>query len=380
MKLVLSIDPIKYPLTGIGRYTYELARHLARSPEVVSLRYLRGARLSGELPAQPSGPILPGGVKKRLLQSPLAMTLYQAVAPWMKAFALRGLEDYVFHGPNFYLPPFGGPSVVTIHDLSPYKWAQCHPPERVRYMRKEIELSLRRASRVITDSEYTRREVADFFGWPLDRVHSVSLGCAAEFHPRTEGDLREALATYGLRVRQYALFVGTIEPRKNIGVLLDAYEGLPIAVRKRWPLVLAGYRGWQSEALHARISLAEREGWARYLDFVPHDELPLLMAGARLFVFPSLYEGFGLPVLEAMASGVPVVCSNAASLPEVAGEAAAMCEPQDVDALRALIVRGLEDEAWREGVIAKGLAQARRFSWERCARETVDVYRAAVSQ
>jgi glycosyltransferase involved in cell wall biosynthesis len=143
--------------------------------------------------------------------------------------------------------------------------------------------------------------------------------------------------------------------------------------------VLTGYQGWNSEALHDRMADAGRAGWARYLGFVSAEQLPLLFAGARLFVFPSLYEGFGLPVLEAMASGVPVVCSNASSLPEVAGGAAAMCDSGDVDALCRLILMGMEDDSWRNDAIKRGLDQAAKFSWQRCAKETIEAYQVALS-
>lgn len=375
--MVLSIDPIKYPLTGIGRYTFELARQLDRMPEIESLKFLRGGRLCDSIPLPVDVPNALSGIYGQLLKSKLTVALYRLVMPWMKARALRGLEDHVFHGPNFYLPPFGGRSVVTMHDLSTYTWANCHPPERVDYMRKEIELSLKRASMLIADSEFNRREIIDQFGWSPEKVRAVSLASGEEFHPRKEDELIGYLKNYGLSPGRYSLFVGTIEPRKNITALLDAYAGLPEAVRRNWPLVLVGYKGWSSEAIHTRIQEAERAGWLRYLGFVASSELPYLFSGARLFVYPSLYEGFGLPVLEAMASGVPVVCSNAASLPEVAGDAAAMCEASDVVALRDLIVMGLEDETWRTLARERGLARATQFSWERCARETAMVYQDA---
>ena len=152
------------------------------------------------------------------------------------------------------------------------------------------------------------------------------------------------------------------------------------SLRQRFPLVLAGYKGWNNTTILARIRRAESEGWARYLGYVPDEQLPHLFAGARLFTFPSLYEGFGLPVLEAMASGVPVVCSDAASLPEVAGGAALMVPAADVSALTRALERGLTDDPWRAGAILAGRKQAARFSWRRCAQETAGVYRRALEE
>lgn len=379
MKVILSIDAIRYPLTGIGRYTQELATHLQSSSEISDLRYFVGRRFVDSLPVPDAVPVpaVSNGVKRTALKTRAIVEAYRIVSPWLKARALRGFDDHVFHGPNFYLPPFGGKGVVTMHDLSPFTWSHCHPPERVRYMQAEIRQTLKRASVLITDSEFTRRELAGYFSWPIERIHAVPLATGPDFRPRGDEELRAALARHGLKKCGYCLYAGTIEPRKNVGALLDAYGMLAADVRARWPLVLVGYEGWRSETIHARITEAEREGWVRYLGYVPAADLPLLYAGARLFAFPSLYEGFGLPVLEAMASGVPVVCSDSSSLPEVVGDAAAMCAAEDVDALNELLWRGLADEVWRRDAVEKGLQQARRFSWQRCAQETAAAYRAA---
>ena len=382
MKVILSIDPVRFPLTGIGRYTYELAKQLPDITHVEELKFLSGTRFS-ELPepdqAQATSGVAANTLRQLILKNSLTRELYSVLSPLLKKRALRGHADYVFHGPNFYLPPFEGPSVCTFHDLSVFTWAHCHPPERIRYMTKEIAKTLKRADMLITDTETTRQEVAAYFAWPLDKIRAVHLACSDDFRPRSIEALNPVLIKHGLSYQGYSLYVGTIEPRKNLDVLLDAYKQLPMAIRQQWPLILTGYQGWRNAQLHARIETAMTEGWARYLGFVEADELPLLYAGARVFVFPSLYEGFGLPILEAMASGIPVVCSNASTLPEVAGDAAGMCDPHDVDALTDLMNNALQDDTWRNQAIAKGLKQAEKFSWQRCAKETVAVYKEALA-
>lgn len=375
LSVILSIDSIKFPLTGIGRYTYELVTHIGRSDAINSLRLFSGTQFVDSLPSVNER--LSAGsksLKHLVLNSGVATSLYSVSAGWLKKRALSGSENCIFHGPNYYLPNFGGKCIATFHDLSMYQ-SQFHPRGRIRYMKREIEQSLKRASMLITDSEFTRQEIAEYFSWPLNKIRAISLAGSCEFYPRSNDEVAAVLNRFGLKPGAYTLFSGTIEPRKNLDSLLSAYGSLPISVRQRWPLVLCGYKGWLSEALHTRIERAQREGWVKYLGYLPAEELPILFAGARLFAFPSLYEGFGLPILEAMASGVPVVCSNAASLPEVAGEAAGMCSPLDIDGLTDLISRGLEDSEWRTVAMNAGLARAKEFSWLRCAQETISVYK-----
>jgi len=377
MKVVLATDAVRPPLTGIGRYVLELARRLPTVPGVQNVCYLSGQRVFHSIDEQLGSPGIPAAVRERLAGNRLAVLAYRVVSPIQKYAALRKYPDHIFHGPNFYLPPFNGRRVVTIHDLSVFKWAHCHPVERVRFMQKEIPLALKRADVVVTVSEFIRREVMEFFGLSRKRVVVIPLAAAAEFVPRTHDESHPVLSDHGLRYGGYTLFVGTIEPRKNLSGLLDAYSILPREVRQGYPLVVVGDRGWRSEALHDRLMSAQREGWAAYLGYVAEADLPVIFSSARAFAFPSLYEGFGLPVLEAMASGVPVVCSNSASLPEVAGNAAAICSAEDVDALSRLLLRAIEDEEWRQDAIAAGLAHARTFSWDRMALLTVEAYRIA---
>lgn len=386
MKVILSADSVRYPLTGIGRYTKELALGL-RQALLQELWFMQGTVLRQEL-AEFSNELSEkaGGARRigyRLAdmakRSSLLSMAYAMVEPGLKGQALKralkNTSDHVFHGPNFYLPKHDGPSVATIHDLSMYKWAHTHPRPRVHYMRKQLSQTLSQADLLITDTEYTRLEVAEYFNWPLERIRAVHLAGSGEFYPRPPVSLQQSLAGLGLQPTSYVLYIGTVEPRKNLETLLLAYELLPTALRSRFPLIVCGYRGWLSDGLHRKMADAQRAGWLHYLGFIDESLLPLIMAGARLFVYPSLYEGFGLPVLEAMASGVPVICSNASTLPEVTGGAAALHEPEDVDGLNDWILCGLQDDQWCAARRVAGLARAAQFTWERCVQETLKVYR-----
>lgn len=385
MKVILSVDPVKYPLTGIGRYTYELASRL-QARDKLELLLLSNDRFVPELPShapaaantsayQLTLPVIKDWLYQRLRKSYLAVEAAKTIKDAISRRALNRHKDAVFHGPNFYLTRFDGPSVATFHDISVFTFSQYHPPERVRFMQRQMKLVMEGASMLITVSAFARAEIASYFAYPLDKIRAIPLACSADFHPRTELEASPVLKRHGLKYGGYTLFTGTVEPRKNIDGLLDAYSALPEATRRQWPLVIAGFHGWQSEQLHARIKAAADAGWAYYLGYVTNEDLPYLYAGARLFAFPSHYEGFGLPVLESMASGVPVVCSNSSSLPEVVGDAALTCDHDDVVTLRQWIARGLEDESWRAEAITKGLLRAAGFSWDKCADQTIQVYR-----
>ncbi|MFM4937075.1 glycosyltransferase family 4 protein [Aeromonas veronii] len=374
MKVILSVEPIRFPLTGIGRYTWELASALQQTSAIDHLTFFSGRRFISELPTAQESAAKSHSLKRWVQSSHLASEAYRLLMPFLRKQVLKGHEDFLYHGPNFFLPPFAGKKVATFHDLSPFTWSQCNTPQRIRFIQKECLNTLATADALITDSLYNRQELADYFNWPIERIFAVPLACSADFQPRSSALCQTVLQRYNLSYQGYSLYVGTIEPRKNLSVLLDAYSRLPLATRRRYPLILTGYQGWQNELIMEKINLAQQQGWARYLGFLPAADLPILFSGAKAFCFPSLYEGFGLPVLEAMASGVPVVCSHSSSLPEVVGEAGLMCDPQDTVKFSELLLTSLEDDIWRSQAIINGLLQSQQFSWQRCAAQTLAVY------
>jgi len=367
LKLILSVEALSPPLSGIGRYAWELAQRLPSTPGIESIRFFH----NGQWLANPAALLSPNGSvanekAKRGIRWPRRLVAFT------ESLNCRG---QVFHGPNYFLPPRTDMGVITVHDLSVFSFPETHPIERIRHFERDFAASLKRASHVITDSQVIKTEFVERFGWPLNKVTAVPLGVAASYVPQGEPACRAVLARHGLAYGAYVLCVSTMEPRKNVARLLDAWLALPAPSRRRFTLVLAGGTGWLSEALHARIRLAESQGGVRYLGFVPEADLPTLYAGARLFVYPSAYEGFGLPVLEAMAAGVPVVSSNRSCLPEVTAGAAALVDPDDIDSMALAIRQGLEDETWRANAVRHSLVVAARYTWDKCVAETCAVYR-----
>jgi alpha-1,3-rhamnosyl/mannosyltransferase len=261
-----------------------------------------------------------------------------------------------------------------VHDLSIYRYPETHPVERVKQFEKNFDDTLKRTQYIITDSEAMKREIIELLGWPVDKISVVLLGVAPEFTPR-HYDHHDFLERYGLDAEDYSLCVATIEPRKNIDKLLRAYKVLPKKLRERFRLVLIGGIGWNSDIIMAQIEEGVREGWVLRPGFVSDEELVLFYQHAKLFVYPSAYEGFGLPVAEAMACGVPVIISNRTSLPEVADGAALVIEPDDHEEFVRALQRGLEDEAWRISAITDGIEKAKQYTWERCVNETVKIYK-----
>lgn len=405
MKIILSIEAIHPPLAGIGRYAWELATRAPMHTAVESMRFMSDGRWTelpdiepdtSTLPSSTSIPTqaataasvqlnykgrmrqrlerIPGQLRSQLGRIPMVSRMYGKLMPSVVAGQLNKVKDGVFHGPNYFVPQTHLPTVLTIHDLSIYRYPQWHPKARVERMLATIPDSIQRANLILTDSEAIRLELMQQFNLPAHQLKTVLLGVDQIYFPRSGIELQAHLDHFGLSANAYSLFVSTIEPRKNLQNLLAAYRGLPVAIRQRWPLVLAGGRGWESEAIHVDILQGEAEGWVKYLGFVAQDVLPYLYAGCRLFTYPSWYEGFGLPIAEAMASGVPVLTSNTSSMPEVAGGAALLVNPADVDDIRHALLRGLEDEQWRLQAIARGLQRATELSWDACVQNTVAAY------
>lgn len=281
----------------------------------------------------------------------------------------------LLHALGFVSPvAWRGRTVVTVYDLSFLRFPEVYNRANRLYLGTFTPPSLRRADRVITISEDARRDVIELCGVVPERVAPILLAADERFRPAPPADVEAFRVRKGLPER-FVLYQGTLQPRKNVDTLVRAYAMLRGQGNDDHHLVLAGPRGWQYEPIFELIRQLGMEGSVRFPGFVPDDELPLWYSSATVFAFPSRYEGFGLPLLEAMACGTPVVSSNASSLPEVVGDAGLLVDPTDVEGLCSALRRLLEDDALRRSLSAAGQARARAFSWHRMASETVQVYR-----
>lgn len=376
MKIIISTDSIKFPVTGIGRYALELINNLKANPEIDAIKYLSGFKVVDDLPALVNSPSISASkLKKQLRNSRLVSDIYRLTVPALKSYALKSYTDYIFHSPNYYIPPGHKKSCTTFHDLSIFHFPEYHPKGRVHLMKKELHSSVSRAKVLITDSNFTKNEVSAFFNFDPERIVVAPLASSGDFLPRKENQCQQVLERYGLAYGQFTFFAGTIEPRKNIKNLLLAYQKLPLEMSLRFPLVISGYQGWESEELHRLFDIGSQRGWIKYLGYTDQQSLSVLFSACRAFLFPSRYEGFGLPVLEAMAAGTPVITSNVSSLPEVAGDAGLMVDPDDVDQLAQYISDIILNDPLRAELIDRGFLQNAKFSWVNCARETIKAYK-----
>ena len=366
-KLAIGIDMSSVTTphrTGVATYIVELVSHLA-NVDPASTYYLcyRLSRLKRRkyflTPDRPN-------VKTALFQEPFTAILQNKLG--------------LFHGPDARLPQFKRvPMIATILDLFSLVSTE-FASEKFREMkRRRYQDIAERASHIIAVSESTKRDIVEHLCVSPERVTSIHPSISSAYKPQKLDDCLSVRTRYGIKT-DYIVCVGNVSRRKNIARLLEAFARLPDSLLKTVTLVLAGQETYGSDEIISRIRTLSLEDKVLPTGYVPQEHLPLIVSGARAAVFVSLYEGFGFPVLEAMACGVPVVTSNVSSLPEVAGDAAVLVDPYDTNAIRDAIEQTLTDTPLRENLKVKGFARVSQFSWQKTASSTVALYKRVASQ
>ena len=365
-RIAIDVIPLLGRLTGVGHYIDELVHHFSRMVPEYEYTYYYGYYSKTILKS------IKGihGIKDFLLRVPVLRTGLRAVKGTVAKY--HPAEFDLYFEPNFIPLDIKAKRIVTtVHDFSFQLFPEAHPKDRVRYFAKNFLRNIRRSTHIITDSDCTKAEAMEILQVPAEMITPIHLGVDHDvFKIYDKGALESCRDEFALP-EKFVLFVGAREPRKNLDRLVRAYAELPEQIQNEFNLVLVGPRGWGKGDPSSRKKLGNR---VIVLDYVETQKLALIYNLASIFVYPSLYEGFGLPPLEAMACGCPVVVSRAASLPEVCADAAYYVDPKDTQSIAEGMYKVLFEEELRRSLIEKGKARAKRFTWERTARETLAVF------
>ncbi len=376
----IGIDglPLTEPRTGVGHYTIELARHLARLAPTDDYELISHVAYENSVRAEASNlPHPPNLTLQHVKVNRLTRRWWSVGLPYY----LRKRKLQLFHGTNYNLPFVGFcPTVVTFHDLSLLLHPGTHERAAVTRGRRLFPFIARRARMIITPTESVRSEVCEHLRVDKRRVVAIPEAARECFHPMAEREASEVRRRLGVR-DDFLLSVGTLEPRKNLRRLIAAFEEVLRATDLRPQLVLVGRKGWLVDEWLRELEASPVSAYVRWTGYIPDEDLRALYSSCRAFIYPSLYEGFGLPPLEAMSCGAPVIASSIASITEVIGtRAARLVAPTDVRALTENIIELLGNESERCQRAADGIEQARGFTWKRTAQLTREVYRRVVGE
>jgi glycosyltransferase involved in cell wall biosynthesis len=369
MQVCIDVSPTAQQHAGLGRYAGEIASALARQDSVdLSLFYNRqgNAQLPSYLDHLPHKTVKMGNKPWRMA------VLLSQLMHWPMDVTFGAVD--VFHATNHLLAHFGqAGTVFTLHDLIFLHFPEYHLPYNRWYLSFAMPRFLRAADAVVTPSECSRQDAINFYGLPAEKITVIPEAAAPGFKPATDQTRLDAVREKYNLPKRFILHVGTIEPRKNLSRLLDAFKSL-LAYQPDLRLVLIGKKGWLYDEFFQKLRGLGLEEVVIFPGYVKEADLPSFFHLAEVFVYPSLYEGFGLPPLEAMACGAPVVCSNAASLPEVVGDAGLLVNPTDTKELTLALRRVLEEPDLRRRLSQQSLARASLFSWKKAAEQLKDLY------
>lgn len=391
MRLVMGGESLEGPLTGIGQYTYHLAKEILKHEDITDFKFLAHGRLreassllaSGEIGTDEAAAGNPSNINQLLgmarsiaAQSKAAVGIYERLMPSLERYSLRNYgRDDVYHSPNYMLPNFPGRRVVSILDLSTFRFPEQHPEARVRFVNNHILRAIKHADHIIAISNLVKSEIIDRFNFPEQKITVTYLGAGELFCPMSRGQFEPTARRLNLTYKGYFLFVSSIEPRKNLERLLDAYLTYrDTAKDSALPLIVAGIPGWKSEHIHLRLRKMQKEGVLRYLGYIAQEELPSVMAGARSLLYPSLYEGFGLPVLEAMQCGTAVMTSKYTAMAEFGDTSTILVDSTDIDEMAGAMEVLATDCNAVASLESAGIAQAQQLSWAHCAKQTLTTY------
>lgn len=371
IRVAVEVTALQDRPAGIGHYAEDLITALAQHSDL-DMIYFTTTGYSVN-PPRPTGLHITkrSAWKKKI-------PLGREVLFFLQHFQLERLKrrwrPEVVLGTNYLLPSGGSPQVLVVHDLSHLRNPETHPVGRIRFLNRHLSHSLERASAIVTISHFSKQELLNFFPALEGRVHVLYPGVSQRFFKPIQEETRRALrVVLDGDTRSYFLFLSTLEPRKNLGRLLLAYEALPEQIKRLHPLVMVGQMGWQRSNFELILKRMQSRGEVIMLGYVHDELLPALFERAVGLLYPSLYEGFGLPPIEAMACGCPVLVSNVTAMPEVCGDAALYCDPSIIESIRFGILQLAEKQSLRLDLVAKGKLHVQQYDWCKTGAGMLDI-------
>ncbi|PNH90079.1 glycosyltransferase family 4 protein [Vibrio diazotrophicus] len=386
-KLLINITPIRKPLTGIGYYTLNILRELLRKDtDVIGLQNGRSVDKQ-QLQALTDSFLIETehqqSQKKSIKRSVVELIRsipgsYQVKNILLSFRAKRSLarfaaQNYVYFEPSFIPFDYNGRTITTVHDLSFISYPQFHPETRVAYLTSKIGSSIDKSDHVIVDSDYILQEMHQYYPSSLNKSSTVYLGVDQLFRPYSASECAAINARLGLKYQQFILSVATLEPRKNLKRLVLAYKRMPAEIRDEHPLVLVGDHGWKNAELLAETKELIENKQLIFTGYLSDNDLKRLYASAMIFAYPSLYEGFGLPVVEAMASGVPVITSSRGATAEIADDSAVLVDPEDVNDISQAMVNLVCRPEQRKILSASGIEFVGRYQWSKTVENILEI-------
>ncbi|MCM8819700.1 MAG: glycosyltransferase family 4 protein [Candidatus Omnitrophica bacterium] len=373
MKIIINTTPLLSPLTGVGKYTYQIAKALIDLDRKNKYAFYQGYFSDTLFSPRTEQKFLSyvGYVKSFFTYSPMTKRIWHSFKNLGLKF--RSDEFDLYFEPNFIpLPIRARKIIVTIHDFSFHLFPEWHPPDRIQYFQKNFWNNIMKADKIIFVSNYIKNEAINLFNFPAEKLTTIYNGVNKEIYRIYEQEELKPITQKYILPPKFIFYLGSIEPRKNIKGLILAYFELGPQFRKEFKLVLGGFRGWKNEEIHSLIK--KSNGDIKFLGYIREEELGKIFNLASMFVYPSFYEGFGLPPLEAMSCGCPVVVSNASSLPEVCGEAAYYIDPNDIESISKGILKLATDDVLKKNLTLKGIKQAHKYSWQESAKSLINIF------
>lgn len=386
-KLLINTTPIRKPLTGIGYYTLNILRELLkRDVDVVGLQ--NGKAISKEQLRDISDRFLCETENTQSNQKSIKRSLVELIRNIPGSYQFKNIllsyrakrslsrfaeQNYVYFEPSFIPFDYKGKTITTVHDLSFISYPEFHPETRVAYLKSKIGSSINKSDHIIVDSDYILKEMRNYFPLSEDKSSTVYLGVDENFYQYSESECAAINERLGLKYKQFILSVATLEPRKNLKRLVAAYKHMPSDIRDKYPLVLVGDQGWKNTELLTEAKELIESKQLIFTGYVSDSDLKRLYASAMVFAYPSLYEGFGLPVVEAMASGAPVITSSRGATAEVSGDSAVLVDPEDELAISQSMINLVHKPEQRARISGLSIEYVQRYQWGKTVEQILEI-------